>query len=85
MYNLCQGALKSGYREFTANVDSNDLVRVTGYMVKLSDIARYNEQGSRTNTTFLGTGAAENTGILDRQPRVISAEMSPTFKRSEKA
>lgn len=77
MFNLAKGALQLGYREFTANVASNDLVRVTGYMVKLSDIAKFDEQGSRTNTTFLGTEASKNTGILDRKPRVIALETSP--------
>ncbi|MFB9217233.1 YjjI family glycine radical enzyme [Vibrio sinaloensis] len=79
MFNLCKGALKLGYREFTANVASNDLVRVTGYMVKLSDIAKFKQQGSRKNTTFLGAEAAEKTGILDRKPRVVSMEMQPTY------
>ncbi|WP_050904613.1 YjjI family glycine radical enzyme [Vibrio campbellii] len=79
MFNLCKGALNAGYREFTANVASNDLVRVTGYMVKLSDIAKYDAEGSRTNTTVLGAEAAKNTGILGRSPRVVSHEMSPTY------
>ena len=69
MFNLCKGAIQAGYREFTANVASNDLVRVTGYMIKLSDIAKYEDEGSRTNTTFLGAEAAKNTGILERKPR----------------
>lgn len=79
MFNLCKGALNARYREFTANVASNDLVRVTGYMVKLSDIAKFDVEGSRTNTTFLGAEAAKNTGILERSPRVVSHEMSPTY------
>ena len=81
MFNLCKGALKAGYREFTANVASNDLVRVTGYMVKLSDIVKYDTQGSRSNTTFLGAEAARNTGILERSPRVVSHEMSPIYAK----
>ncbi|MHA2709304.1 YjjI family glycine radical enzyme [Vibrio owensii] len=81
MFNLCKGTLNAGYREFTANVASNDLVRVTGYMVKLSDIAKYDAEGSRTNTTFLGAEAAKNTGILERSPRVVSHEMSPTYAK----
>ncbi|WP_104041165.1 YjjI family glycine radical enzyme [Vibrio hyugaensis] len=81
MFNLCKGALNAGYREFTANVASNELVRVTGYMVKLSDIAKYDAEGSRTNTTFLGAEAAKNTGILERSPRVVSQEMSPTYAK----
>ncbi|MCG7488897.1 YjjI family glycine radical enzyme [Vibrio sp. Of14-4] len=80
MFNLCKGALNSGYREFTANVASNDLVRVTGYMIKLSDIEKFSEHGSRKNTTWLGAEAANNTGILQRSPRVVSMEMQPSYK-----
>lgn len=79
MFNLCKGALQLGFREFTANVASNDLVRVTGYMIKLSDIAKFDQQGSRTNTTFLGAEAAKNTSILERQPRVVALETNPTY------
>ncbi|UPQ89095.1 YjjI family glycine radical enzyme [Vibrio sinaloensis] len=81
MFNLCKGALSMGYREFTANVSSNDLMRVTGYMVKLSDIAKFEQQGSRTNTTFLGAEAANNTEILQRRPRVVSLETTPRFEQ----
>lgn len=77
MFNLCKGALHAGYREFTANVASNDLIRVTGYMVKLSEIAQFEQHGSRTNTTFLGAEAAKNTNILNRRARVISLETTP--------
>ncbi|WP_197068476.1 YjjI family glycine radical enzyme [Photobacterium gaetbulicola] len=83
MYQLCKGALAIGFREFTANVHSNDLVRVTGYMVKLSDIAKFKEQGSRTNTTGLGAEAAANTGILNRKPRVVSHEQAPRYCDSQ--
>jgi len=80
LFTLCKGALAAGFREFTANVDSNDLVRVTGYMVRLSDIALYNQQqGSRTNTTVLGAEAAAGTHILERKPRVVSHEISPSY------
>ena len=51
---LCLGAFKAGMREFTANVSGNDLVRVTGYMVRLSDLEKYRAEGSRTNTTLAG-------------------------------
>ncbi|MDO8358573.1 MAG: YjjI family glycine radical enzyme [Devosia sp.] len=74
---LCKGAFASGFREFTANVASNDLVRVTGYMIRLSDVKRYDEEkGSRTNTTALGAEAAKLTGILARKPRVVAYELA---------
>lgn len=83
MFNLCKGALSLGYREFTANVASNDLVRVTGYMVKLSDIQKYNDEGSRKNTTWLGAEAACNTKILDRAPRIVSFESNPVYTENK--
>ena len=80
LYQLCKGALASGFREFTANVSSNDLVRVTGYMIRLSDVKKFNDQkGSRTNTTGLGAEAADLMGILDRKPRVVGHELSPGY------
>jgi hypothetical protein len=63
-------------------VASNDLVRVTGYMVRLSDIKKFNNaEGSRTNTTVLGAEAAEVTGILERKPRVVGHELRPGYSQ----
>jgi len=82
MLQLCKGALDAGFREFTANVASNDLVRVTGYMIRLSDVAKFKAcKGSRTNTTALGSEAAEMTGILERKPRVVGHELSPSYSK----
>jgi len=81
LVQLCKGAFAKGFREFSANVAGGDLVRVTGYMVRLSDIEAYRRrEGSRTNTTALGAEAAEKTGILDRRPRVISHEHHPRHR-----
>jgi len=55
-------------------------VRITGYMVKKSQIASYRQQGSRTNTTFLGTEASETTAVTQRAPRVVSAEFHAAGK-----
>jgi len=82
LLRLCKGALASGFREFTANVASNDLVRVTGYMIRLSDVEKFNNcEGSRIDTTVLGAEAAAGTGILERKPRVISHELSPSYRQ----
>jgi len=77
MFQLCKGAFSLGFREFTANVANNDLVRVTGYMVKRSDIETFKQRGSRSNTSGLAAEAAMNTGILQRQARVIAHEQAP--------
>ncbi|SQD07006.1 glycine radical enzyme, YjjI family [Escherichia coli] len=66
LVQLCLGAFKAGMREFTANVSGNDLVRVTGYMVRLSDLEKYRARRfthqhhlagrrSRTQHSYSGT------------------------------
>lgn len=80
MLQLCKGAFSCGFREFTVNVASNDLVRVTGFMIRLSDIEKFKKgQGSRTNTTVLGAEASDIANILERKPRVVSNELSPGY------
>lgn len=75
VFQLAKGALASGFREFTANVGGNDLVRVTGYMIRLSEVEKFNAgKGARTNTTGLGAEAARLTDILHRAPRVLGQE-----------
>ncbi|MDF2412625.1 YjjI family glycine radical enzyme [Aeromonas sp. 1HA1] len=74
LLQLCKGALAIGMREFTANVADSDLVRVTGYMIRKSDVARFAEEGSRLQTTCLGAEASEVTAIRQRAPRVVAHE-----------
>lgn len=74
LLQLCKGALAIGMREFTANVADSDLVRVTGYMIRKRDVARFAEEGSRLQTTCLGAEASEVTAIRQRTPRVVAIE-----------
>ena len=76
LYQLCKGALSLGMREFTVNIANSDLVRVTGFMMKKSDIAKFHDAGSRSNTAGLGVEAVEKTHVLDRRPRVIANELT---------
>ena len=75
--DVVKGAFGAGMREMTFNVEGCDLVRVTGYMVKLSDIEKWKEEGSRIASTALGAESVENWGLLNRTPRVISHELDP--------
>ncbi|WP_421246350.1 YjjI family glycine radical enzyme [Aeromonas sanarellii] len=74
LLQLCKGAFALGMREFSANVADSDLVRVTGYMIRKRDLARFATEGSRLQTTCLGIEASELTGIRRRQPRVVAVE-----------
>ncbi|WP_324032609.1 YjjI family glycine radical enzyme [Aeromonas caviae] len=74
LLQLCKGAFALGMREFTANVADSDLVRVTGYMIRKSDVARFAAEGSRLQTTCLGAEASDVTAIRQRAPRVVANE-----------
>ncbi len=39
MVDIIRGAFASGMRDFTFNLDSNEFVRITGYLVRKSDLA----------------------------------------------
>ena len=77
LVDLTRGAFARGLREITFNVAGTDLVRVTGYMVRLSDIEKWRREGSRLNSTGLGAESVDNWRLLDRAQRVVSHETSP--------
>ena len=44
-------------RDVTFNLDSNDFIRITGYLVRKSDLAKLEADGARHGSTFLGAGS----------------------------
>jgi YjjI family glycine radical enzyme len=81
MVDIIRGALREGMRDVTFNLDSNEFVRVTGYLVRKSDLARAAE-GTRHGSDQLAAGAEANTHMTQRAvKRVISQEMAATDPR----
>lgn len=66
--DIIKGAFNSGLRYFTAYNQDNDVVRVTGYLVKKSEIDKltHGEQ-SINNCTIFGKGAKERGHALERK------------------
>lgn len=80
--DIIRGAFAQGMRDVTFNLDSNDFVRITGYLVRKSDLAKLAEQGARHGSTFLGAGSVENSDVIHRNvKRVVSLESSPRAAR----
>ncbi|WP_028115220.1 YjjI family glycine radical enzyme [Ferrimonas senticii] len=75
---LVKGGFKLGLRIFTANLSDVDLIRITGFMVRRSDIEKQRQQAERHNSTVLGTEAVDVVKILDRQFRTVSHEQHPS-------
>lgn len=68
--DIIKGAFKSDIRYLSFYGSDNDLIRITGYLVKKSEIEKL-QQGENVmlDTTALGRGAVENCKILERKVR----------------
>ncbi len=70
--DIIKGAFQQGMREFTFNISDGEFVRITGYLVRRSDVEKYKTgKGHRYSTTPLGEGAISKKGVLDRKQRMI--------------
>lgn len=68
--DIIKGAFGTGMRFYSLYGSDCDVVRVTGYLVKRSEIAKL-ERGEAVlrDTTVLGKGAADHSGALSRKLR----------------
>ena len=77
--DVIRGAMASGMRDVTFNLDSNDFIRITGYLVRKSDLAKLAATGvARHGSDVLAAGSVANSHVTDRSvKRVISSESAP--------
>jgi YjjI family glycine radical enzyme len=78
MVDVIRGAFEVGMRDFTFNLDSNEFIRITGYLVRKSDLVGIDEHGARHSSDYLAATAEVNHTVTTRAiKRVIAAELSP--------
>lgn len=71
--DVIRGAFEAGMRDFTFNLDSNDFIRITGYLVRKSDLAKIPD--ARHSSTKLGAGSVAGSHVDQRNlKRVVSHE-----------
>ena len=70
--DVIRGAFRQGMREFTFNLDSNDFVRITGYLVRKRDLAR-SDAGARHASTFLGAASEAQAHCTQRTAQRVGA------------
>lgn len=79
--DVIRGAFMTGMRDVTFNLESNEFVRITGYLVRKSDLAALTTgaaPGARHGSTLLAAGSLRNSHVDKRVPkRVISSESAP--------
>jgi len=68
--DMVRGGFERGGRYFSFYSSDSDVIRVTGYLVKRTEMDKL-AGGERVlqNTTALGLGAVRNAHVLDRKPR----------------
>jgi len=68
LVDIIRGALSSGMRYFSGYCENNDVVRVTGYLVKRSEIARLEQKEAvKNDATILGQGSRDLAHAFDRR------------------
>ena len=72
--DIIRGALASGMRDFTFNLDNNDFVRITGYLVRKSDLAEIADTGvARHTSDHLAAGSEASYHVTQRAVKRIGA------------
>ena len=65
---IIKGALQNGLRYFSGYLENNDVVRVTGYLVKKSEIEKLRRKKQSLNqVTLFGKGAQDGGHALDQR------------------
>jgi YjjI family glycine radical enzyme len=68
--DIIRGGFRKGGRYFSIHAGDSDVIRVTGYLVKRSEMSKLAEGRSvLQNTTALGLGAVRNARVLERKKR----------------
>lgn len=68
--DIIDGAFSLGYRYITTYLKNTDLIRVTGYLVKKSEVERFRKgEAVLRDTTWYGSGTDECADVFDRQLR----------------
>lgn len=68
--DIIRGAMKMQIRYLSFYSSDSDVIRVTGYLVKRSEMEKLDAgENVRQNTTGLGLGASKNCKVLDRRVR----------------
>lgn len=70
LLDVVKGAMKQGLRYMSAYSSDSDVVRITGYLVKRSEIERLRKgEASLQDTSLLGKNAVDGLGVLNRRVR----------------
>ncbi len=78
MVDIIRGAFARGMRDFTFNLSTNGFIRITGYMVRVSDLEDFEQDGARHGSATFAAGSVKNSYVQCRSiKRVAIRERNP--------
>lgn len=72
--DIVKAAFKKGMRMFTFNISNSEFIRITGYLVRRSDLKDFREDGSRYGSTLFGANSMDNANVDHRKAKRITTE-----------
>ena len=76
--DIIRGAFRSGMRDFTFNLESNEFIRITGYLVRKSDLVDIDTNGALHGSDYLAAGSEKSYHLTQRAVKRIGChELSP--------
>ena len=72
MLDTMSGAFDLGHKYMSFYEEDGDLIRITGYLVKRSEMEKFkNDEAVLQNTTHLGTPNYKHNNLADRKVRGV--------------
>ena len=71
--DIIKGAFTKGMRMFTFNLSDSEFVRITGYLVRRSDLKDFREEGSRYGSALFAANSMDNANVDERAPKRVDS------------
>lgn len=71
--DIIKAAFKKGMRMFTFNLSDSEFVRITGYLVRRSDLKDFREEGSRYGSTLFAANSMDNADVDKRVAKRVDS------------
>lgn len=71
--DIIKGAFKKGMRMFTFNLSDSEFIRITGYLVRRSDLKDFREEGSRYGSALFAANSMDNANVDNRKAKRVNS------------
>lgn len=73
--DIIKASFRKGMRMFTFNLSDSEFIRITGYLVRRSDLKDFRADGSRYGSTLFGANTMDNDSVDNRSPKRVNDQI----------